>query len=156
MSDTIDRIIFYVDPVPPPSPGDTHVDLAEAVLRGALSRPVGEGLPDVYRIARDTWEHMLAALLLEVLADAWSDAEAAQILDMPLDHLQARLRRVTGESERRIQDVYVVPFDRWKVMRQMLVLAVVEDAGSIRKAAKLLGVARSTLSEWIRRARTSR
>jgi DNA-directed RNA polymerase specialized sigma24 family protein len=139
-----------------PSAGDTYADLGEAVMRGALSRPLGEGFRDTYTIARDKWNRMLAALLLEVLADAWSTAEAAQILDMPIEHVEARIRGITRTSERMIQDAYVVPFDRWKVMHRTLLLAIFEDAGSGRAAAKLLGVPRTTLAAWVRRARSTR
>lgn len=52
-------------------------------------------------------------------------------------------------------EVYAIPFGPWKRMIAHLVLAVLRDAGSIRRAAKVLGLPRSTLGGIVQRARTA-
>ena len=48
---------------------------------------------------------------------------------------------------------YCVELDTWANMKAALLLAIIEDAGSGRAAAKLLGVSRSTFGTWAKRAR---
>ncbi|PRP98557.1 hypothetical protein [Enhygromyxa salina] len=52
-----------------------------------------------------------------------------------------------------VRDFYVVQLDSWDRMAADLLGQVVTDAGSVRNAAKLLEVPRSTLSAWRRRGR---
>lgn len=52
-----------------------------------------------------------------------------------------------------LRDSYTVRLDRWELMTGELVRAIVADAGSIRSAAKVLDVPRSTLNAWVKRHR---
>jgi hypothetical protein len=49
-----------------------------------------------------------------------------------------------------MQAEYVVPFGSWAQMEARLLALVIEDAGSSRRASKAIGVARSTLTAWVR------
>ena len=46
----------------------------------------------------------------------------------------------------RPREFYVVELDEWDYMASSLLTQIVTDAGSLRRAARLLGVPRSTLS----------
>jgi hypothetical protein len=48
---------------------------------------------------------------------------------------------------------YRVRLDSWDHMRAALLAQIVADAGSIRRASKVVGIPRSTLSAWIRQHR---
>ena len=52
-----------------------------------------------------------------------------------------------------MRERYVVAFDTWDRMESDLLGQLLDDAGSVRKAAPLLGVSRSTLATWARRVR---
>jgi hypothetical protein len=52
-----------------------------------------------------------------------------------------------------VRDVYTVRFDSWDRMAADLLGQIIADAGSVRKAAPLLGVPRATLSAWVKRSR---
>lgn len=52
-----------------------------------------------------------------------------------------------------VRDVYLVRLDSWERMEANLLNQVINDAGSVRKASKLLRVPRSTLGSWMRRLR---
>jgi hypothetical protein len=52
-----------------------------------------------------------------------------------------------------VRDSYTVAFDTWDRMEADLLGQIVADAGSVRRAAKVLGVPRSTLSMQVRRSR---
>lgn len=51
----------------------------------------------------------------------------------------------------RVREVYMVRLDSWTRMEAELLGQIVADAGSIRRAATVLSVPRSTLGSWIRR-----
>lgn len=48
---------------------------------------------------------------------------------------------------------YIIDLGTWANMTGQLLDAVLRDAGSARKASKVLGVPRSTLGAWVRRHR---
>lgn len=50
----------------------------------------------------------------------------------------------------RLAKTYTVKGSTWATMKLELLRQVVDDAGSANKAAKLLGVPRSTLGAWLR------
>ena len=50
-------------------------------------------------------------------------------------------------------DAYTVRLDSWDHMKASLLSQILRDAGSIRKAAGVLGVPRSTLGAWIKTAK---
>lgn len=52
-----------------------------------------------------------------------------------------------------MQKTYTVRLDSWDHMKADLLAQIVADAGSIRRAAKVIDMARSTLNEWVRRCR---
>ena len=64
---------------------------------------------------------------------------------------------VAGDGELKpptgLREVYIVEGASWAEMERELLLLALDDAGSIRKAARSLGVARSTLGAWVRRLR---
>jgi hypothetical protein len=51
-----------------------------------------------------------------------------------------------------VSEFYTVRLDSWERMEADLLEQVIADAGSVRKAAKVLGVPRATLGAWTRRA----
>ncbi len=48
-------------------------------------------------------------------------------------------------------NVFVIPRGDYRTMNRALLRQVVEEAGSVRKAARTLGVPRSTLGSWLRK-----
>jgi hypothetical protein len=52
-----------------------------------------------------------------------------------------------------VRDVYMVRLDSWERMEANLLGQIVNDAGSVRNASKLLTVPRSTLARWMKRLR---
>lgn len=61
----------------------------------------------------------------------------------------------TTESPNELCDVYVVKLGSWASMEAYLLTQIVADAGSIRRASKVLRVPRSTLGSWLVRVRNS-
>jgi hypothetical protein len=55
-----------------------------------------------------------------------------------------------------VRDYYLVQLDSWQRMTADLFGQILTDAGSVRNAAKVLSVPRSTLGNWIRRAREAK
>lgn len=62
---------------------------------------------------------------------------------------------VVGDGEPlegpQLRESYVVRFGDWDEMVRDLLLQIVADAGSARRAARAVGVPRSTFSKWIGR-----
>lgn len=57
-----------------------------------------------------------------------------------------------GEIEPpQLREFYCVRLDVWEVMSGEMLRQIVADAGSIRQAARVLDVPRSTLGAWLRR-----
>lgn len=54
-----------------------------------------------------------------------------------------------------LQTQYVIALDSWAIMRADLLLQILTDAGSIRKAARVIDVPRSTLGAWFRKLKVS-
>jgi hypothetical protein len=93
-------------------------------------------------------------------ASAWSTwplatqpREPSQTYD---DLVDAVVRgAVVGDGEPlegpQLQESYVVRFGDWDEMIRDLLLQVVADAGSARRAARAVGVPRSTFSKWVGR-----
>lgn len=54
-----------------------------------------------------------------------------------------------------LQESYVGRFGDWDEMVRDLLLQVVADAGSARRAAQAIGVPRSTFAKWVGRLRPS-
>ena len=50
----------------------------------------------------------------------------------------------------RLREIYCVRLDSWDHMEAALLAQIVADAGSIRRASKVIDVPRSTLSAWVR------
>ena len=55
------------------------------------------------------------------------------------------------QPKRRLQEVYCVRLDSWAMMEAALIEQIVTDAGSIRRACKIVDVPRSTFASWIHR-----
>ncbi|WP_244923888.1 hypothetical protein [Enhygromyxa salina] len=55
-----------------------------------------------------------------------------------------------------VSDSYTVQLDSWERMQTDLLDQLINDAGSVRNAAKVLSVPRSTLTAWRRRARKAK
>lgn len=49
----------------------------------------------------------------------------------------------------RVRQVFQVRLDSWSRMQAWLLRQIIEEAGSIRKAAKVLDVPRSSLGRWV-------
>lgn len=49
-----------------------------------------------------------------------------------------------------MRNEYTVQFGSWAQMEARLLAQAIEDAGSMRRAAKVLGVPRSSLSVWVK------
>jgi hypothetical protein len=49
-----------------------------------------------------------------------------------------------------MRDEYLVKLGSWEQMKSDLLSQIIADAGSIRRAAKAIGVPKSTLSAWVR------
>jgi hypothetical protein len=134
--------------------GDDYSDLVDAFERGALRGDDEVDEPQfrvIYEIELDSWDRMMAELFLEVLTDADDLDLAATVLELPRDDLEVWLARARATSTTR--GPYIIEFDRWETMVGKLLAAIVRDAGSVRAAAQLLDVPKSTLSARVRRAR---
>jgi transcriptional regulator of acetoin/glycerol metabolism len=134
--------------------GDDYSDLVDAFQRGALQ---GDGEVDepqfrvIYEVELDSWDRMMAELFLEVLTDADDLDLAATVLELPRDDLEVWLARARASSTTR--GPYIIELDRWDRMVGKLLAAILRDAGSVRAAAQLLDMPRSTLGARVRRAR---
>lgn len=136
--------------------GDDYSDLVDAFERGALQGDVEVDEPQfrvIYEVELDSWDRMMAELFLEVLTDADDLDLAATVLELPRDDLEVWLARARAASSTR--GPYIIEFDRWETMVGKLLAAIVRDAGSVRAAAQLLDVPKSTLSARVLRARES-
>jgi hypothetical protein len=136
--------------------GDDYRDLVDAFERGALQGDVEVDEPQfrvIYEVEveLDSWDRMMGELFLEVLTDADDLDLAATVLELPRDDLEVWLARARAASTTR--GPYIIEFDRWEKMVGKLLVAIVRDAGSVRAAAQLLDVPKSTLSARVRRAR---
>ena len=110
-----------------------------------------------YTVELDDWNEMVARLLLDVVLDANSVDVAARAIGLDRGDIDARLAWAQAcDHGRGVRESYVIGIDRWDRMHAELLLALVTDAGSLRSAAKVLGVPRSTLGTWARRARVLR
>jgi transcriptional regulator of acetoin/glycerol metabolism len=135
--------------------GDDYSDLVDAFERGALQGEAEVDEPQfrvIYEVELDSWDRMMAELFLEVLTDADDLDVAATVLELPRDDLEARLARARSPATRE-RGPYIIELDQWDRMVSKLLAAVVADAGSVRAAAKVLDVPRSTLGQRVRRAR---
>lgn len=63
--------------------------------------------------------------------------------------------KIAEAAERVMRDRYTIERDTWAVMSAALLAAVLEDCGSIRKAAAQLSVPRSTLGAWVSKHRAN-
>ena len=134
--------------------GDGYSDLADAVWRGQLVGATELEEPELraaYVVERDTWVKMAGELLASVLVDAGSVQRAARELDLPEVWL-SRWVEAVWVGRREVVRPYVVWLGPWRSMVDGLLAAIAADAGSARKAAKLIGMPRSTLSARIRAA----
>ena len=64
-----------------------------------------------------------------------------------------RQQEIADIAERTMRPTYTVERDTWASMEAALLAQLVADAGSIRRAAKVLDLSRSTLSRWVREHR---
>jgi hypothetical protein len=108
-----------------------------------------------YSVELDDWDQMVAELLLEVVADAGSIEVAARALGLDVPGIKARVAWARTPNPN-LRESYVVGVEQWDLMVAGLLLTIVTDTGSARAAAKALGVPRSTLATWVRRARELR
>lgn len=108
-----------------------------------------------YVVELDDWDQMVAELLLEVVADAGSVEVAARAIGLDVPDLEARIAWARTPDPN-VRESYVVGVEQWDRMVAGLLLAIVTDVGSARAAAKMVGVPRSTLATWVRRARELR
>jgi hypothetical protein len=105
----------------------------------------------IYEVELDSWDRMMAELFLEVLADADDPDLAATVLELPRDGLEVWLARARAASTTR--GPYIVESvgdDGGQAARGHR-----QGRGSVRAAAQLLDVPKSTLSARVRRARES-
>jgi len=134
--------------------GDGYSDLADAVWRGELAGTIELEEPELrgtYVVERDTWVNMAGELLASVLVDAGSVQRAARELDLPEAWLAGWVEAV-WVGRREVVRPYVVWLGPWRRMVDGLLAEIAADAGSARKAAKLIGMPRSTLCARIRAA----
>lgn len=75
------------------------------------------------------------------------DADIAVAEALARKHAIYRERVADGP---RLRETYTVQLDSWDHMEAALLAQIVADAGSIRRASKVLGVPRSTLAAWVR------
>jgi len=106
----------------------------------------------IYEVKQGTWRQMVAELLHEATFDADTLGEASSRLRLSVSELETWMRWVRSPQDG-VQPAYLVPMGSWSEMRDGLLLSIVTDAGSVRKAARLVDVPRSTLGHWVRRAR---
>jgi transposase-like protein len=106
----------------------------------------------IYEVEQASWRQMAAELLHEATFDARSLSEAAPRLGMKRADLETWIRWSRGPDEG-VQAGYLVRLGPWSEMTDALLLSIVADAGSARKAAPILGVPRSTLGHWVRTAK---
>jgi hypothetical protein len=113
-----------------------HIDARVANRRGVIKGIVPGHGGDVYWV----WHRGSDG----VAAYGWREFELAE---------PRRVHRERAVDRPTLQDEYVVRLDSWDHMEASLLAQVIEGAGSIRKAAKVLDVPRSTLGAWVRRHR---
>jgi hypothetical protein len=86
-------------------------------------------------------------------ANIRSKAEANYCSWIAYDGAQAMAPTDYDANERTppgLRNEYTVAFGSWAQMQARLLAAVVADAGSMRRAAKVLRVPRATLSAWVK------
>lgn len=106
----------------------------------------------IYEVEQGTWRQMVAELLHEATFDADTLGEASSRLGLSVTELETWMRWLRSPQDG-VQPAYLVPMGPWSEMRDGLLLSIVTDAGSVRKAARSVNVPRSTLGHWVRRAR---
>ncbi|PRQ06002.1 hypothetical protein ENSA7_42640 [Enhygromyxa salina] len=117
-----------------------------------LSTPDDQHSRLTYEVEQASWREMAAELLHEATFDATSLSDAASRLGLKRADLETWIRWSRG-SDGGVQAGYLVRLGSWSEMAEALLLSVVADAGSARKAAPILGVPRSTLGHWVRKAK---
>lgn len=136
--------------------GDDYADVVELVAAGGLRAPpwrIGKPLfRERYSVELDSWDAMTASLLLEVVADARTHSQASAVLGLPPERVAARVRWARGEL-RGLRESYLVGVGTWEQMSDELLLMATQDVGSLRSAAAVIGVPRSTLGARVARAR---
>lgn len=86
-------------------------------------------------------------------ANLMSKAEACYCSWIAYDGTRALTLADYEEDERTppgLRNQYVVRFGSWPQMEARLLAQVIEDAGSMRRAALVLRVPKSTLNAWVR------
>jgi transcriptional regulator of acetoin/glycerol metabolism len=106
----------------------------------------------IYEVEQASWRQMAAELLHEATFDATSLGAAAAGLGLKRADLETWIQWSRGHDEG-VQAAYLVRLGSWSEMTDALLLSITADAGSARKAAEALGVPRSTLCHWVRKAK---
>lgn len=119
---------------------------------GEHLEPNGATQRFVYEVEQDTWRQLIAELLHEATFDADTLVDASSRLGLSISELETWTRWLRSPQDG-VQPAYLVPMGPWSEMRDSLLLSIVTDAGSVRKAARSVNVPRSTLGHWVRRAR---
>lgn len=140
--------------------GDEYTDVVDVIVDGGLRAPApripAARLRQRYSVETGTWDAMTAALLLQVVADARTIAEAARVLGLPAREIEARIRRTQGEQREARESVVMVSVGAWEEMTDELLIAVTKGMESQRSAAEALGMSRSTLNRRLTQARARR
>jgi hypothetical protein len=134
--------------------GDDYSDLARAVETVAAA---GDGALDParlrrrYTIERASW--------LRMACSRWPVAPTGDAIDLAAyTDLAEAVERGAVDGDNTIEitgvrDSYTLPLDSWARMTGELLGQIIADAGSIRRAAKVIDVPRSTLGQWVKQRR---
>jgi transcriptional regulator with PAS, ATPase and Fis domain len=125
-------------------PGDIH-PLLKHFARSAsheLGYPLVFTKNAIAAAIRHTWPGNVRGLRNAVL-------RAGALADGPIGP-EALIPTTIAFTHNAPADCVIIPRGDFVSMRRALVRRIIEDEGSIRRAAKVLGIARSTLGNWVR------
>lgn len=84
---------------------------------------------------------------------AWAVYRSATLMDAEVvieERVEPERYRPPAPRPESMRDEYVVRFGSWEQMKADLLSQIIHDAGSIRRAAKAIGVPKSTLCTWVK------
>lgn len=97
------------------------------------------------RAAYFVFDDALALGVQPKIGDIHADVVVAEALAR-----RHALRREQAADRPTLKAEYTVRLDDWSHMEASLLAQLIADAGSIRRASKVIGLPRSTLSAWVR------
>ena len=146
-----------------PPPGFVVLRESELWVEGRHDRWVVRGVLEGRSVIRDGLKSHAAAcragwLLWDDVRALGREPEFVDVTKVDQVVAEALARKHAVKREQKVDppgmpEALVVVVDSWAMMTGAILFKIVDGAGSIRKAAKVIGVPKSTVTAWVKRHR---